>query len=255
MGQKLLERDWIYLLESILKINYASTVSSMQKIVLERVGVQIPYTKAVFFLARRTQKNIYSSHPAAVNIPEQNLERFIKGRYDDDEYFRCLYYDTKPTVFRDTDMMTKELRENTCIFRDIYSKENIYYAVRSVFIYDDTLLGYMALFRPEQQSDFSNLEIEILRLMVEHISYKLYSLLKNELLTESGGEPELLGYYIKRYDMTIREAEVTELLKTGYTNNEICDKLFISPSTLRKHLNKIFSKAAVKNLQELLQKI
>ncbi|MGA3281832.1 MAG: response regulator transcription factor [Smithella sp.] len=47
-----------------------------------------------------------------------------------------------------------------------------------------------------------------------------------------------------------REMEVMELISHSMTNEEIADKLFISPKTVKTHLRNIFLKAEIKNRVE-----
>lgn len=48
-------------------------------------------------------------------------------------------------------------------------------------------------------------------------------------------------------ELTRREAEILQTLKTGASNIEIADKLFISEHTIKSHLYNIFKKLEVKN--------
>lgn len=50
-----------------------------------------------------------------------------------------------------------------------------------------------------------------------------------------------------RFDLTLREAEVLAQLARGRTNLEIAGALFLSPGTVRKHLERIFRKLGVRN--------
>ncbi len=53
---------------------------------------------------------------------------------------------------------------------------------------------------------------------------------------------------IEEYGFTVKELEIVELLcKEKLTNQQLCDKLFISLGTIKQHLNHIFSKCGVKN--------
>lgn len=50
-----------------------------------------------------------------------------------------------------------------------------------------------------------------------------------------------------------REKEILRLLAEGYNNNEIAEKLFISPSTVHSHRANIMNKLELNNRRELLQ--
>jgi DNA-binding NarL/FixJ family response regulator len=52
-----------------------------------------------------------------------------------------------------------------------------------------------------------------------------------------------------------REQEVLELLSKGFLYKEIADKLFISLSTVKRHLNHIYSKLQVQNKTEAVNKL
>ena len=47
--------------------------------------------------------------------------------------------------------------------------------------------------------------------------------------------------------LTNREIEVLEMLGKGLSNNDIAQRLFISPETVKRHLSTIYSKLDVKN--------
>ena len=252
----LYERDWVFILELIYKMNCIEDITVFQQIVLERLGVLIPYTKSVFFLASRQNNKICSSHPAYVNVDSELVIQFIDGNYDDDEYFKCFYFDTKTKVFRDTDMISEESRLSSNIFKDIYSKEGIYYALRAALIYNDVLLGYIALFRPKEQCDFSSSDLKILSLLAEHFTLRLSYLVSLPLRRNVDHENEaLIGKYIKQYDLTKREAEISCLIKEHIDDAHICRQLCITSSTFHKHINNIYKKLRIKSRAQLMEKL
>ena len=54
--------------------------------------------------------------------------------------------------------------------------------------------------------------------------------------------------------LTAREHEVAQLVASGYTNQEIGDRLSISLQTVKNHLQSIFRKLAIANRVELALK-
>jgi DNA-binding NarL/FixJ family response regulator len=55
------------------------------------------------------------------------------------------------------------------------------------------------------------------------------------------GEPELPD------DLTPREAQVLALIAAGLTNAEIAERLVVSPTTVKSHINHIFAKASLRD--------
>ncbi|MCB9085063.1 MAG: helix-turn-helix transcriptional regulator [Bdellovibrionaceae bacterium] len=51
-----------------------------------------------------------------------------------------------------------------------------------------------------------------------------------------------IAYLKEKFELSKREMEVAELVVQGLTNKEIAEKLFISASTLKTHLNNIYRK-------------
>lgn len=52
-----------------------------------------------------------------------------------------------------------------------------------------------------------------------------------------------------------REIEVLELINSGLSNKEIAEKLFISISTVKTHINNIYKILEVKNRREAIEKV
>jgi len=52
-----------------------------------------------------------------------------------------------------------------------------------------------------------------------------------------------------------REIEVLELINSGLSNKEIAEKLFVSLSTIKTHINNIYKILEVKNRREAIEKM
>lgn len=83
--------------------------------------------------------------------------------------------------------------------------------------------------------------------MSPSIAMKTLKLLKNPQLLEDVGTTELV-------ELSEREIEVLEQLSKGLKNQDIADNLFISFSTVKKHIENIYKKLQAHNRIELIQK-
>lgn len=83
--------------------------------------------------------------------------------------------------------------------------------------------------------------------MSPSIAMKTLKLLKNPHLQEDFNTTELV-------ELSEREIEVLEQLSKGLKNQDIADNLFISFSTVKKHIENIYKKLQAHNRIELIQK-
>ena len=72
------------------------------------------------------------------------------------------------------------------------------------------------------------------------------SLVDRYLQTQSGGN-------INRQHLTSREEEILQMIADGYSNNDIAEKLVISPSTVHTHRTNIMQKLGLSKRHELVQ--
>lgn len=94
---------------------------------------------------------------------------------------------------------------------------------------------------------------------LEQIALGLESLAQGRSWLSRAVTDQLLSYFqsvLIRYNpphtinLTRREIEVLEALKSGKSNYHISEKLFVSEHTIKSHLYKIFRKIKVKNRDE-----
>ena len=64
-------------------------------------------------------------------------------------------------------------------------------------------------------------------------------------VTESRGKEHTSNQ--KVVGLTVRELEIIAMISTGLKNEEIAEKLYISPNTVKTHLYNIFKKIDVPN--------
>ncbi len=87
--------------------------------------------------------------------------------------------------------------------------------------------------------NFSSRDLAMLDLLAPHLA-RIHE--SAELRRSAGGAA---GGNLDR--LTTREAEILELVAAGLTNAAIAERLWISPGTVKKHLDRIYSKLGVVN--------
>lgn len=82
--------------------------------------------------------------------------------------------------------------------------------------------------------------------MSPSIAFKTLKLLRNPIIFSQQNKEEI--------KLTPREIEVLEQLSKGLNYNAIAQNLFLSPSTIRKHIENIYTKLQVHNKLEAVEK-
>lgn len=76
-----------------------------------------------------------------------------------------------------------------------------------------------------------------------------------KLLNPDEGAKARAGAEIPDFGLTGREKEIVPLIVEGLSNEEIAERLFISPHTVKNHVTNIFRKAGVASRFELLKRL
>lgn len=87
-----------------------------------------------------------------------------------------------------------------------------------------------------QGADFTDRDVAVLQLVAPHLA-RIHEMQQLRGVVEPA-ELELL---------TTREGEVLELVAAGLTNAAIAERLWISPGTVKKHLDNVYAKLGVTN--------
>jgi len=83
----------------------------------------------------------------------------------------------------------------------------------------------------------------------------LFTMLIDQVMEESVAHHSVVMFEEKRakaFNLTFRELELVNLLRFGYTNQQIADRLLVSTNTVKKHLTAIFAKTGAKNRSSLI---
>lgn len=251
MDAKLFDRDWRFITDSLYYLYGASTLAEFERESLERLSMVIPADHYMFTIIREHfNAPTTFTDIVCVGEPARYLDEFLSGKYDYDPYFQFWSSFKSTKVFRDTDMMPDSYRIGTPIYKDIYIKQGIHYAMRISIVSDGQALGNISLFRKKESGDFSDHDVEIARVFAPHLTQKLDSLL------QGGTSKRLIEGSIEAFDkygLTPKEREVVGLILDDMSDGEIADELSISRATLKTHIYNIYRKANVNNRLQLIK--
>ncbi len=176
------------------------------------------------------------------------LDTFINGPYMDvDWIFNRMNLKAADCAFRDSDIIDQESLENLRVYKDIYQKEDVHWGMRVNMTENGKLRGSYTLFRSKSEGDFSDVELLVCNKLARLFAIR-FNQLQHELVEENRlSRDEAMD----RYGLTIREYQVAELAALGGADEEIAERLSISPSTARKHLYNAYSKLGVNKRSQL----
>lgn len=245
------------ILKSILALTYAigeaQDASELRYVVLNGIGRMIEHDCSFFDLCSKYRSQRLYFDPLSTNMGDEQLAAYYK-KYADIDYTGWLINQTEVSfVYRDSDYFTDRLRQQSRLYKEWLQPLGVYYSCGINIIENKLPYGSLTLFRSHENGDFSDEEVEILVLLTPHIAQRFVQIYPNGVLYNAH-QPQF-GRLKDRYMLTGREDEVVRLMYAGSDTGEIAQMLFISQSTVRKHVANIYKKLNVRNRQQFLRLI
>lgn len=244
--RKLETNDWIVLNTIIYKIHTTDNFDEMRRELLEQLKMVVDYDSADFFLASKEEGRLLC-RPVTYNC-----EVDLSEMYESLDYSRGIMVSGKTLIYRETDIMSDEAREETDFYKKVYKPNNWHYALQIVIARHKRFLGTITFYRTIGKENFQYDDIFILDMLKDHLAYRLDKYIMG---FENEVEKLTISETITRYDLSKREATVLKELMSGKNNNDICEELFITTNTLKKHILNIYRKLGIKNRVQLFKMV
>lgn len=255
---KIKETQWNLINEIALRIHSTACFTEMREDFLVFIQALLVFDRAVFYLQR--SEDPYSD-PVTVNLTDQDIAVYLEEYRDKDplEPLKGIMIDSRSAIKTSEYAAITDI-ENTEYYRYVWEPKGIRYSLCVPLTSDRHWLGSIHLFRTKDQGDFNDTDVEIINILKEHLQIRMERELRSagEQPTEKiSATGELTGDcdLAKDYSLTIRECEVISMWYKGYSDVEICEKLFISKNTLKKHISNIYGKTGINNRIELFKLI
>ena len=246
VAAKLNATIWSDINEFALWLHRQHDVASMQRAALERIGQLISHRISMFDLIRTDEHGapVYVD-PVSATMDTAALRAYYE-RYAAQDYTTWSFDLTQVNVYRDLDLVDVERRDATPIYREWMAPQGVYFGCTLTLAQDGAPLGSVTLFRERETGDFTATEMRTLFELGRHLSIRLAEMARTEA-PASGTIGATSMQLAQGHDLNPREAEVLGLMLAGRTNREMAKELFISESTVKKHVNAVYHKLGVKN--------
>jgi DNA-binding CsgD family transcriptional regulator len=162
----------------------------------------------------------------------------------------------RPSIIRESRMLTDEKRLATPIYRNCYRKFDVFDSLQTNLFAGERFLGVLTLYRTKKEGHFDDDDVFAMQVLSSHL-VRFFE--ETSPSGKGAGSPAGAGMenraqeLAKQYDLTAREQEILSLLLAGEEDNTLVEELSISPGTLKKHLQHIYRKLGIKARWELIR--
>lgn len=253
MAYMLSNSQWQNLNQTIYQINKEEDISSFLFHVMKHLNLLCPYSCGIFNLARMSGSGPKIYHSSGVNLLPEDTDSINRYGLANNPFIRgiCMLPGGSVSCGFSRDQFTESQRLN---FRSTVIPQNPNHALTVVLYHETELLGFILLMRRDGEAPFSDSNICAMDTIRHHIALQLHKVLRSTLSVDSeADEKSNFEKQVCEFSLTRKELEVLWLISTRHSDEKICQKLFVTQSTLKKHLSHIYHKMSVKNRIELLQ--
>lgn len=232
----------------IYKIHTTENADKMRLSLLKSLQYLIPYEYATFYLSSDPEDEKLAN-PVGVGLSEEQLQDYLNV-FEGLDYTRWLFSSPRSKACRETDILPDSARIHTPYYKAMYQPSGIHFTALLSIVYNNVFLGVITLYRKTGDTDFTDEEVMILDLLKDHLGYRLY---QDSIVLAKGSRRLSSEQMIEEYHLTMREIEIVRLVMDGVNNQMVCNKLCISPNTLKKHSLNIYKKLGINSWRELLR--
>lgn len=243
---------WEFINETALWLHGQTERSAIQHGILERLSGGIPHRMSLFDLCRMEEGRIEYFDPVSATMPADAIERYYR-RYAPQDYTTWSFTPEQATVYRDLDLVDAAIRDTTPIYREWMEPLDLYFGMGCTIVMEGVLFGSVTLFRSREEGDFSEDDVRVITEIGRHLGVRFHTLWPQGLARTE--QRDAILDLAERSNITGRELEVMRAMVAGRTNREIAGALFISESTVKKHVNAVYRKLGIANRMELVQLI
>lgn len=144
----------------------------------------------------------------------------------------------------------------TEFFNDFLAIDGLYYGI-NMYVYNkgNENIGDVRVWRSGDRDNFGKRELEILNMIAPHFRNAMRNIAFTKHLPPSIDIEDIQRGLSDIYRLTKREQEVAVAILHGGSDKTIAENLFISMTTLRTHIQHIYTKLEIKSRTEFCSKV
>lgn len=226
------DQEWRALCACLLEVHRAPTHEDVRYQVMCYLAQEIPFQSAAFFVTRRERRShegCFIAQPPGTDLPIGIFEGLVK---------------TAKETSGEHDAIARASLDPASPFSAKCGGN----ALVCSFLDNVGPLATLVLCRTSAQGGFSDRDELLLRALEPHVSERL-----TRLGVGAGVATVRADLIAREYRLTPREVEVASCVAYGMTTPEIAAKLTISPTTAKKHLERVYRKTGVNNRMALMR--
>ena len=246
----LTNKEWLILEELNLLIYETPTHQILQNL-LPRLNELIDYSHSLTYLIRYENGEQTSFQYESPDIPDPYLRLYVE-KFIMTDYINWYVRSPEKPVFRESDIVPDSIRLNSYFMAKWMMPIGLYHGAGMIISRNGIKYAGLFLYRSESEPNFSDKDIDILRILNERLSRKFYSTFPNAILTE---DIERNANNILTFDkrLTDKEREILSYIESGMLRTNLSYQLHITENTLNKHLANIYKKLNINTFEQLLQ--
>lgn len=243
---KLADYDWRFINNLSYRIHAISDFAQMRMDFLKYIELGIHYDKAFWGLVDKSRTpRIYDI--INMGYRAETLSDYVEHPMAD-EPLRIVSSSSNSYVYRGTDLYNTEAEwEQSEYYQKLAQPNSIYFILVLGLVFDHKQVGTMTFGREKHSGNFSDRDVEIFNLLKDHLALRV-----NRDVSQAGqiSDNAASPFFLDK-GLTKREIEVVQCLRRGDTTAEICEALFISQTTLKKHITNAYRKLGIHSRGEI----
>lgn len=248
MADGITASEWTQM-NGIIKTIHAADKRDLLPAFVEAVRAVIPFSHSMYHYSITLNGSTDAFAYGSADLSLEALEAYQQD-FESIDYINWFADEPTPHVFRDTDLVPRDFRENSEIMRKWMQPNGLFYSIGLTIASHDNPYGNVYLFRTQDEGDFTEKDVAVLGILNEHLCIR-YS---NEL--PHGHADKVIANeaspLAQKYRLTQKESDVLACIADGRTRSSIAGHLFMSENTFKKHLANIYKKTGESRYEDLV---